>query len=1368
MTRSTTPSRSRDPRTGDRPPGPAALGERLAEVTVQDRARIERRLERCRRMRDPSAREAELARLDRAVREAREALGARRLTVPALSYPPELPVSARREDLLEAIRSHQVVVVAGETGSGKTTQLPKLCLEAGLGVRGRIGHTQPRRIAARAVADRIASELGTRLGDVVGYKVRFTDRVGDGTLVKLMTDGILLAEIGQDRDLLQYDTLIVDEAHERSLNVDFLLGYLARLLPRRPDLKVIITSATIDPQRFSDHFGGAPVVEVSGRTYPVEIRYRPLDDAAGDDDPAREPRDRVEGICEAVLELAYEGEGDVLVFLSGEREIRDAAEALTRLELRGTEILPLYGRLSAAEQHRVFTAHRGRRVVLATNVAETSLTVPGIRYVVDPGTARISRYSHRTKVQRLPIEAISQASARQRAGRCGRLSDGVCIRLYSQEDFESRQEFTDPEILRTHLASVILQMTALGLGEVTDFPFIDPPDGRQVRDGVDLLTELGALEPDRRGHGRRLTPIGRELARLPVDPRLARMIVQAGREGCVHEVMVIAAALSIQDVRERPSDRQQAADEAHRRFADPTSDFLTYLNLWNHLEERQRELSGSAFRRLCHREFLHYLRIREWQDLVAQLRRLSRPVALPAGDAADGRRGGQRSLPGPADRGPERAGRPDRGRGGSRVLAARERRRRRELEVTGSVPPEAIHTALLSGLLSHVGLRDAERRDYQGARGARFAVWPGSALFKKPPAWVMAAELVETSRLWGRVLARVEPEWIEAAAAHLVKRQYGEPHWERRRGEVVAVERVTLYGVPVVVGRRVGYGRIDPAAARELFVRHALVEGDWETHHRFFAQNRRTVQEIERLEHRVRRRDLIVDDEELFDFYDRRVPADVVSARHFDAWWKRARHGTPDLLTVTPEVLLREGAGRVREEDFPQVWACGELELPVSYRFEPGSQDDGVTVQVPVAALDRLDAAEFTWQVPGLREELATALLRSLPKHFRRSFVPAPDHAAAALRALTPGEGSLPEALAAQLSRMAGVRIGADSWQWDRVPDHLRVTFRVVDDGGQVLATGKDLPGLRCRMRPRLRRALSRATAGIERPGLRAWTIGDLPAEVERRTGAGHVLRGYPALVDEGDSVAVRVLDSRTAQEAAMRAGTRRLLLLGVPSPVKRVAGSLPTASKLVLSDNPHGGIAPLLADCLDCAADAVIDRAGGPVRTRRGFEELLLAGSQRLPATFGEVLAAVEQVLAAWQEVRRGLRSTASPTLLPSLVDLREQSDQLVHPGFVTATGIRRLPDLVRYLRAAQRRLEVLPERAARDRDLLGRVLAVSDRYEEFLERLPPQVPRSGEVAEIRWMLQELRVGLFAQMIRTAYPVSEKRILKELDRLGG
>ncbi|HTB53919.1 MAG TPA: ATP-dependent RNA helicase HrpA, partial [Trebonia sp.] len=788
------------------------------------------------------------------------------------------------DDIAQAIRDHQVVIVAGETGSGKTTQLPKICLELGRGVTGQIGHTQPRRIAARTVAERIAEETSTQLGTAVGYKVRFTDKSGDNTLVKVMTDGILLNEIASDRDLYRYDTLIIDEAHERSLNIDFILGYLRQLLPRRPDLKVIITSATIDPERFAAHFAvddqPAPIIEVSGRTYPVEVRYRPIADPEQRD---TEDRDQIQAISDAIDELSANGPGDILVFFSGEREIRDTADALKGR--KNLEVLPLYGRLSAAEQHRVFELPASRtmshrRVVLATNVAETSLTVPGIRYVIDPGTARISRYSLRTKVQRLPIEPISQASANQRKGRCGRVADGICIRLYSEEDFDSRPEYTDPEIQRTNLASVILQMAAARLGDVRAFPFVDPPDPRSITDGVRLLEELNAMKSDR------LTDTGRKMARLPVDPRIARMIIEADRQGCAREVLVIAAALSIQDPRERPADNQQAADTAHRRFAQPESDFLTFLALWDYLTDRQRELSGSAFRRMCRAEFLNYLRVREWQDLHAQLQSLSADLGLSTDSSSS-----------------ERA---------------------------------RVHTALLAGLLSHVGMKvvltarpgtppERGRRplpEYLGARGTRFAIFPGSALARKPPDWVVAAELVETSRLWGRIVASVEPEWVEPVAAHLVKRSYSEPRWSKNRGAVIATEKVTLYGIPIVADRTVNFDRIDAVASRELFIRHALVEGDWETRHHFFRDNATLLAEAAELEQRARRRGLVAGEDALFEFYDARVPADVTSARHFDAWWKRQRHQTPDLLTLTLDDLLSAEAAEALELDsaYPEVW----------------------------------------------------------------------------------------------------------------------------------------------------------------------------------------------------------------------------------------------------------------------------------------------------------------------------------------------------------------------------------------------------------------------------------------------------------------
>ncbi|MEO7194131.1 MAG: ATP-dependent RNA helicase HrpA, partial [Pseudonocardiaceae bacterium] len=932
----------------------------------------------------------------------------RQAAVPLISYPPALPISRHIAEIGAAIREHQVVVVAGETGSGKTTQLPKICLELGRGIQGTIGHTQPRRLAARTVAERIAEELEVPVGGPVGWKVRFTDHVRDDTLVKLMTDGILLAEIQSDPMLRQYDTLIIDEAHERSLTIDFVLGYLKRLLPRRPNLKVIITSATIDPGRFSQYFDGAPVLEVSGRGYPVEIRYRPYgpDSADGPDSPdGTDDRDQTQAICDAVLELRDADPGDILVFTSGEREIRDTRDALCALELPNTEIVPLYARLSAAEQHRVFQPHRARRIVLATNVAETSLTVPGIRYVIDPGTARISRYSRRLKVQRLPIEPISRASATQRAGRCGRTAAGICIRLYSAEDFESRPEFTEPEIVRTHLASVILRMAALNLGEVAEFGFIDPPESRQISDGIQLLRELGALQgrPTGRLAGLEeppvmaLTPVGRTLARLPLDPRLARMVVAGHHNGCLDEILVITAALSIQDPRERPADAEVAADAQHARFTSKDSDFLSVLALWRHLEERQRELSSTQFRKLCKAEFLHYLRVRQWQDLHGQLRRITRDLGMTANTESAASRPAQ---------------------------------------------PQQVHVSLLAGLLSHIGLFDPETRDYLGARSARFAIFRGSALFRKPPHWVMAAELVETSRLWGRIVARIEPQWIEPLAGHLVKRSYSEPHWERKRAAVVAYEKVTLYGIPIVAARKVNYAKIDPECSRELFLRHALVEGDWETRHAFFHANRALLDDVEELEQRARRRGILVDDEALFDFYDQRIPAEIVSGAHFDTWWRTASVTQPGLLDFERSMLVT-GQG-VSEADFPDSWRHGTLELELSYQFEPGAEADGVTVHVPLAVLNQLTAAPFTWQVPGLREELVVALLKSLPKPLRRRLVPVPDYAKALVARLTPYGEPLLDAVERELGQ-AGVPVRRADWRLDQVPDHLTITFRVFD-----------------------------------------------------------------------------------------------------------------------------------------------------------------------------------------------------------------------------------------------------------------------------------------------------------------------------------
>jgi len=1237
--------------------------------------------------------------------------------MPEITYPDDLPVAARRGDIAAAIRDHQVVIVAGETGSGKTTQLPKICLGLGRGIEGMIGHTQPRRIAARSVAERIAEELNTELGTAVGYQVRFTDHSSGATLVKVMTDGILLAEMQRDRELRRYDTIIIDEAHERSLNIDFILGYLKQLLPRRPDLKVIITSATIDPQRFSKHFNDAPIIEVSGRTYPVEVRYRPLAGETPDED-----RDQVTGICEAVEELWTERgglAGDILVFLSGEREIRDAADALTGMVLPHTEILPLYGRLSAAEQHRVFGQHTGRRVVLATNVAETSLTVPGIRYVVDAGTARISRYSQRTKVQRLPIEPISRASASQRSGRCGRVADGICIRLYSQEDFETRPEFTEPEILRTNLASVILQMTSLGLGDIARFPFLDSPDSRQITDGVRLLEELQAIDrpADRVTDPRKgLTAYGRKIAQLPLDPRLARMVLEAEGNGALREVLIIVAALSIQDPRERPMDKRQQADEKHRRFVDEHSDFIALLNLWNYLKEEQRELSGSAFRRMCKSEYLHYLRVREWQDLNTQLKKACKSLDLQQNSSA-------------ADH-------------------------------------DAIHASVLSGLLSHIGLRDAEKREYIGARGARFGISPGSSLFRKQPQWVMSAELVETTRLWARFNARVDPAAIERLAQHLVKRSYSEPHWEKKRGSAVALEKVTLYGVPLVAGRKVGYGRIDPQESRDLFIRHALVEGDWDTHHRFFHDNRALVRRLTELEARARRRDLLVDDQTLVDFYDSLLPAGIVSAQHFDSWWKQTRPAQPDLLTLTEELLVKEDGSAVSAVDYPQSWDQNGITLPLTYQFEPGAAADGVTVHIPLDVLNQVDDDGFDWQVAGLRQDLAIALVRSLPKATRRNFVPTPERARAALASADPAGGYITDELGRALRELTGVRIPIGQWDWSRVPDHLRISFRVEDRVGNVLGEGKELAALQQQLAPQLRQTMRAAAESVERKGLQQWVFGVLPATFEQRVG-DRVIQGFPAVVDHGDSVAVEVLASQQERDAATRLGVRRLLLLNTTAPWKRVLALLTNAQRLALGHNPHGSVPDLLQDCLAAAVDSIVaQQPGGQVLGPQEFEDTLSIVRSQVVARVMDVIDLVEPLMVASRQTELALAAMTSPLMASAKADMQAQLRSLLYAGFVADTGFAGLRDLERYLRAILARCERAPSQVSRDTQRMDTVARVQAEYDALVAALPATRRTGADVQVLRSMIQELRVSLFAQTLGTAHPVSEKRIYKAMDQL--
>ena len=1537
-------------------------------------------------------------------------LAARAASVPALIYPEELPVSARRDEIAEAIRDNQVVIVAGETGSGKTTQLPKICLELGRGVTGMIGHTQPRRIAARSVAERIAHELGTRIGreGIIGYQVRFTEETGPSTLVKLMTDGILLAEIQSDPMLSRYDTIIVDEAHERSLTIDFILGYLARLLPRRPDLKVIITSATIDSARFAEHFGRreaerreagdrgessaepaepAPVIEVSGRTYPVEIRYRPLladdgldvgpghtphgagghvpgDDSDGpnssdrpDARPApgpapssapQEDRDQVTGILDAVDELMAAGDGDILVFLAGERDIRDTEAALIdhlgprytpdgRSRAPGAvEVVPLYSRLSAAEQHRVFEAHSTRRIVLATNVAETSLTVPGIRYVIDPGLARISRYSNRTKVQRLPIEPVSRASANQRAGRCGRVADGIAIRLYSQADFEARPEYTEPEILRTSLASVILQMAALGLGAVEDFPFLDAPDPRAVRDGLQLLTEIGAIEsgagdpehPARSGRtgspespetpktpagtggagprttgrrspralarGPRLTAIGRRLARLPIDPRLGRMLLEAGELGCAGEVMVIVAALSIQDVRERPADRQEAADAMHRRLADPTSDFLTYLNLWRYLRTQQRELSGSAFRRMCRAEFLHYLRVREWFDVHAQLRQLARPLGL---DAAPVELPTVRSIraAGAALEPGTQAATIAHGDVAAAVVA---------LGRSADTPDaDAIHRSLLVGLLSNVGNWDERRREYAGARGTRFTIWPGSGLRRKTYDWVMTAELVETSRLFARTVARVDGRWVEEIGerAGLTKHVFGEPYWSTRHGAAMVHEKVLLYGMTLAADRPATLASVGtPAArevAREMFIRSGLVEGGWHARHGFVERNRELVEELGDVERRRRVHGLLADDEALFDFYDVRLPDGIYGANDFDAWWKRERRQHPDLLDYTRELLLPGGDDA---SGYPDRWVQGDLTLSLDYVFEPGAPDDGVSVQVPVEVLGRLTPNGFDWLVPGMRPELVVATIRALPKRVRRRLVPAPDVGAqvwATMREQVPGAGgqgtadgetaasapavSFREAFAAAVARLRDVEITDADWAEadERLPDHLRIAFVALDARGRRLGRGTDLVALQKRLSGRteqavrsvVRGALAQAmaeaqeredargrkrggkgrkrggrggqTGGVpsgvgaggpggsagsadstgaagttapatgtasasgpapgagsapgrrdgiraglaERTGLSDWPSGvpgleapersTIPATVESTGTAGLVVRGYPTLrARSARSADLVILSDADTQAREHGGGVTALALARTFLPVGRVTSRWTADESLTLAASPYRSTEALVEDVELAAARVVAGRWAATsghdlaaVRERVVFTELVGVMRDELEDEVYRAAQAVARTLAAQREVERAVGAHTSLALLNTLQQVREHAAELVFDGFVAATPAEQLTHLPRYLKALALRVEKAESSPTQDAALAYQVAeasAVVDRARERSASAPPDAEREAVLVEARWMLEELRVSLFAQTLGTSRKVSLQRISKLVAKL--
>ena len=1282
-----------------------SLFSQLNDIMRLDQRRLSARIHGIDKIKSQEAQQTVAAEIQQQIEQARLRVENRKSAVQnPIVFPESLPVSQRKAEIEKLLSEHQVIVVAGETGSGKTTQLPKMCLELGFGNLGTIGHTQPRRIAARSVAARIAEELQTELGDLVGYKVRFNDQISDNTQIKLMTDGILLAEIQTDRFLNQYSCLIIDEAHERSLNNDFILGYLKQLLPRRPDLKVIITSATIDVERFSKHFNNAPIIEVSGRTYPVEVRYRPV---AEEDD-----QDQLQGILNAVDELQAEGRGDILIFMNGEREIRDTAEALQKQNLKHTEILPLFARLSAQEQNKIFHPSGLNRIVLATNVAETSLTVPGIKYVIDPGTARISRYSYRTKVQRLPIEPISQASANQRKGRCGRVSEGICIRLYSEEDFNNRPEFTDPEILRTNLASVILQMTALGLDDIEAFPFVDAPDKRHIQDGVKLLEELGAFETvqTKSGEKRRLTTIGRQLAKFPVDPRLAKMLLSAVDFGSVYEVMIIVSALSIQDPRERPTDKQQASDEKHRRFADKKSDFLAFLNLWNYVQEQQKELTKNQFRRQCQKDFLNYLRIREWQDIYQQIRLAVREMGLPINS--------------------ERA------------------------------EYQQIHTALLSGLLSHIGLKEVEKQQYLGARNAHFAIFPNSVLFKKQPKWVMAAELVETSKLWGRMVAEIEPEWIEPLAEHLTKKSYSEPRWSKSRGAVIADEKVSLYGVPIVAARPVNYGAIDPRVSREIFIQSALVEGDWNTKHKFFKQNQQLIREVEELEHKSRRRDILVDERTLFEFYDQRIGTGVVSQKHFDTWWKKAEKQDPELLNFERSFLINDDAEQVSKLDFPNFWHQGNLKLKLTYQFEPGTDADGVTVHIPLPLLNQVDMTGFDWQIPGLREELVIALIKSLPKSYRRNFVPAPNYAQAFLGRAVPLEKPLLDTLIHELRRMTGVSVEAEHWNWEQIPSHLKMTFRVVDENGKKIAESMNLDELKFSLKERVQESISAvADDGIEQSGLHIWSFAELPQCYEQKQ-RGFSVKAFPAIVDEKDAVGIKLFETEFEQAVAMQQGLRRLLLLNVPSPIKYLHEKLPNKAKLGLYFTPFGRVLDLIDDCIACAVDKLIADFGGFVWNEEGFNKLRDFVRENVNEVTVDIAQKVEQILTLTHQLNQRLKGKMDFTMVFALSDMKSQISGLIYQGFVQKSGYARLPDLLRYLQAIDKRMDKLAQDVNRDRAAMLRVEQVQQAYQQLLAKLPKSKPISDEVAEIRYMIEELRVSLFAQQLGTKYQVSDKRIL--------
>ncbi|WP_457787642.1 ATP-dependent RNA helicase HrpA [Pseudomonas sp. PL-6] len=1329
------------------------LHKNLDQALQADRHRLRRQLHELQKKPD----EAKLAQwLERFQASCAKAL-ARQRSIPPMRYDDALPIAAKRDEIKAALEKSQVVVIAGETGSGKTTQLPKICLELGRGVHGLIGHTQPRRLAARSVATRVAEEIGTKLGELVGYQVRFEDQSSDSTLIKLMTDGILLAETQHDRFLEKYDTLIVDEAHERSLNIDFLLGYLKTLLPRRPDLKLIITSATIDLERFSKHFNDAPIIEVSGRTYPVDTWYRPL--AAEVDEEGERLLDDLtidQGILAALDEIAaHEREvgkrpGDVLVFLPGEREIREAAEVLRKANLRHTEVLPLYARLTPAEQQKIFAPMPGRKIVLATNVAETSLTVPGIRYVIDSGTARISRYSYRAKVQRLPIEPVSQASANQRKGRCGRVEPGICIRLYSEEDFLGRPEFTDPEILRTNLAAVILQMLHLRLGSIEDFPFIEPPDGKAISDGFNLLQELSAVNRESQ-----LTPIGRQLARLPIDPRLGRMVLEGARQGSLEEILIVASALSVQDPRERPMDRQQAADQAHAQWKDVDSDFAALINLWRGFEEQRQALGANPLRSWCKKNFLNYMRLREWRDAHRQLVLIVRELKLE-GERGIGRSGLSRE-PQPAD---SKAPQPTKD---TRVNAIA----RQQAEVSEAAVRAknyaAVHKAILAGLLSQIGQK-TEDGDYLGARQRRFWIHPSSVIGRKKPNWVMAAELVETTKLFARMVARIEPDWIEPLAGHLVKKNYLEPHWEKKRGQVVAFEQVTLYGMIVVARRPVHYGPIDPVVSRELFIREGLVRGEINSRVRCLTANRQLLERLDELEAKSRRRDILADEETLFGYYDARIPQDIYQTASFEAWYKKGSAADAGLLIMREEDALARDAKDVTAAQYPDNLRIGELQLPLSYHFEPNHPRDGVTLRVPAPLLPQLQPERLEWLVPGLLEAKCIALVRGLPKALRKNFVPVPDFVGAALDKLVFGQGSLPQALGQELLRMTGVRVSDEAWAEAAagLENHLKMNIEVVDAHGKFLGEGRDLAELTARFAEASQAALAIPQQSDKPKAVEAKAFAEVAEKAQQKI-AGLSMTVYPALVEEAGVVKEGRFPTQAEADFQHRRALQRLLLQQLAEQAKFLRGKLPGLTELGLLYREIGRVEALVEDILLASLDAcILDGEASLPRDGAALAQLAERKRGDWTAHAERIARQVLEILKLHHGLQKRFKGKIDLAQAMALNDIKQQLANLVYAGFVRETPGEWLKEIPRYLKAIEQRLDKVGAQVQRDRVWTGELSGYWQQYQARAAKHAQEGKRDPELTLYRWMLEEYRVSLFAQQLGTKMAVSDKRLSKQ------